>query len=365
MESLFSVYLPMIAASLLFAAMALYGRPQKVRRLFWILAAIIPILVATFRYDNGADYLMYDRMYNSILATGDFFGIKTIEVGFKWLIKICGFFSSNSLILFFVCAVLIIAFYYKGIVNLVDTKHDVILGILLFYVTGTYFDSFNGLRQYIAAAIVFWGFTFVVEGKAKKWIITVCIAALFHQTALIMIPLYLIRKLNFSIKRLLIIIVASWFGGTIAYSLVSYVLQFTRYSYFLTSVEYEIMPTEASTLYISILTVFLIVAVLLHRNNRNSHVSLFGKTELMLNMHVLTLCTVLLSWTVPLMWRVQYYFLPMEMVIVPIGLNLVPNKLARRLMKIVVFIIYFVIVLHGILQNDWFDCVPYKFYFNR
>lgn len=364
MESLFSVYLPMIATSLLFVAMALYGRPQKVRRLFWILAVIVPILVATFRYDNGADYLMYDRMYNSILATGNFIAIKTTEIGFKWLIQICGFLSSNSLILFFICAVLIVAFYYKGIVNLVDTKHDVILGILLFYATGTYFDSFNGLRQYIAAAIVFWGFTFVVEGKAEKWIITVCMAALFHYTALIMIPLYLIRKLNFNFKRSMIIIAASWFGGTIAYNLVSYVLQFTRYSYFLTSVEYEIMPTEASTFYISILTVFLIVAVLLHRNNKNLPVPL-GKTELMLNMHMLTLCTVLLSWTVPLMWRVQYYFLPMEMVIVPIGLNYVPNKLARRSMKIVVVIMYFVIVLYGILHNDWFDCVPYNFYFNK
>lgn len=217
------------------------------------------------------------------------------------MIQICGFFSSDSLILFFICAVLIVAFYYKGI------------------------------------------------------------AALFHYTVFIMLPLYMIRNLNFNIKRSLIIVVTSGFGGTIVYKLVSYVLQFTRYSYFLTSVEYEIMPTEASTLYISILTVFLIVAVLLHRNNKNSPVAL-GKTELMLNMHVLTLCTVLLSWTVPLMWRVQYYFLPMEIVIVPIGLNLVPNKLARKSMKIAVVIMYFVIVLYGVLQNGWFDCVPYNFY---
>lgn len=362
MESFLQVYFPMIIVSLMFAFLAMHSHPKRYRKIFWILSALPPIFVAAFRNNNGADYRMYDRMYRSILQTGQFVSIKTVEIGFEWLIKLCQIVSSNSLILFVLCALLIVSFYYKGIFDISQTSDQVILGLFLFYATGTYFDSFNGLRQYLAAAIVFWAFKFIIRGEFKKWIVAVCCAVLLHYTALIMIPFYFTRKLKFNIKRSLVIIAASWFGGTFAYNLVSWVLQFTRYRYFLTSVEYEVMPTEASTLYTCVLTVLAFTSVLLNRKSK--YPKLDGKAELLLNMQVFTVCTALLSWTVPLMWRVQYYFLPMEMVIVPCYLKLVPQEIIRNVMKYAVIIMYSVIVLYGILVNNWFDCVPWNFYFN-
>lgn len=361
MESFVKVYIPMIFFSLVFAYLAMHGHPKRFRKILWFFSAVPPILVAAFRYDNGADYLMYDRMFQSILQTGRFVSIKAMEIGFEWLIRICQVFTSNSLILFGVCAVLIVSFYYKGIFDITQIYSQSILGLILFYATGTYFDSFNGIRQYLAAAIVFWAFKFIIRGEFKKWSAAVCCAALFHYTALIMIPFYFTRKLKFNIKRSLVIIVASWFSGIFVYNLVSWVLQFTRYRYFLTSVEYEVMPTASSTLYTCVLTVLAFVSVLLNRNSKYS--ILDQKTELLLNMQVFTTCTTLFSWTVPLMWRVQYYFLPMEMVIVPCYLELVPKKIARNVMKCAVVTMYSAIIFYGILVNDWFDCVPWNFYF--
>ncbi|MBS6642770.1 MAG: EpsG family protein [Clostridiaceae bacterium] len=362
MESFVYIYFPMIILSLVFAYLALHGRPKSLQKIFWLLSVLMPIFVAAFRYDNGADYLMYDRMYRSILQTGDHASIKTIEIGFKWLTQFCQIFSSKSILLFVVCAVLIVLFYYKGTVDILNDSRSIMFGLLLFYATGTYFDSFNGIRQYIAAAIIYWAFQFIIKEELKKWLIAVSCAALFHYTAIIMLPVYFIRKFNFRIKRSLIIIATSWFGGAIAYNLVAWILQYTRYRYFLTSVEFVVMPTEASTLYTSIVTVITFIIVLSGKKQKKYMPTL--KDEFLLNMQVLTICSALLSWTVPLMWRVQYYFLPMEMVIVPSVLNLEKRKYVRTLMKYTILSMYTVIVLYGILKNGWFDCVPWKFYFD-
>lgn len=362
MESFLYIYFPMIILSLVFAYLALHGRPKSLQKIFWLLSVLLPIFVAAFRYDNGADYLMYDRMYRSILHTGDHVSIKTIEIGFKCLVQFCQLFSSKSILLFAVCAVWIILFYYKGTADILNDSRSIMFGLLLFYATGTYFDSFNGIRQYLAAAIIFWAFQFIIKDELKKWLIAVGCAALFHYTAIIMIPVYFVRKLNFKIKRSLIIIASSWFGGTIVYILVAWILEYTRYRYFLTSVEFVVMPTEASTLYTSFITAIAFIIVLSSTRQKKYTPTL--KDECLLNMQVLTMCTALLSWKVPLMWRVQYYFLPMEIVIVPSVLKLEKRKFVRALMKCIILGMYTVIVLYGILKNGWFDCVPWNFYFD-
>ena len=47
-----------------------------------------------------------------------------------------------------------------------------------------FFDTMNGMRQFIAAAIVFWGTRYLFSGKYVKYIIAVLLAYVFHITAL-------------------------------------------------------------------------------------------------------------------------------------------------------------------------------------
>lgn len=356
METFLWIYIPMICASLGFAFLALHVKQKIFSSALWTLSALPPIAIAAFRYDNGADWKMYYHVYRVIQSTGDFVSVKSIEVGFKWLIQACQVFSGSPLAMFISCAVLIVAFYYRGCWC---TSDNVLLSLLLFYATGTYFDSLNGIRQYLAAAILFWAFQFIIRRELKNYVIAVCCAALFHYSALIMFPFYFVCSFRFTLKRAVAVIASAWFGGTAAYRLVSYVLQFTRYRFYLTSIEYEIMPTEASTLYTVLLTALAFVLVLRYRR-----LKLSPKNELMLNVQVLTVCTALLSWTVPLMWRVQYYFLPLEMLVVPNLLKLIPSRFLRNAVASAVVAMYAAIVLYGMLENNWFDCIPWNFYFN-
>ncbi len=63
------------------------------------------------------------------------------------------------------------------------------------YITGGLFlITMNGIRQTLAAAIIFTGTKFLIEGSWKKYMLVVIFASFFHQSALILIPIYFIVR---------------------------------------------------------------------------------------------------------------------------------------------------------------------------
>ncbi|CAM4112316.1 EpsG family protein [Paenibacillus alkaliterrae] len=68
------------------------------------------------------------------------------------------------------------------------------LSVFLYITMGTFTVSMNGIRQFMAAAIIFAATKYVLEGKWKPYIAIVVFASLFHQSALIMIPIYFIVR---------------------------------------------------------------------------------------------------------------------------------------------------------------------------
>lgn len=68
------------------------------------------------------------------------------------------------------------------------------LSVYLYITTGTFTVSMNGIRQFLAASIVFAATKFLLEGKWKSYIAVVVFASFFHQSALIMIPIYFIVR---------------------------------------------------------------------------------------------------------------------------------------------------------------------------
>lgn len=87
------VYIPMIAATTLLIWLAKHVKRNQ-RIVVLIMAIAIPVTVATLRYNNGADYLMYLRMMKLAEQTGSsataFTKIKSIESGYWLLLKLCG-----------------------------------------------------------------------------------------------------------------------------------------------------------------------------------------------------------------------------------------------------------------------------------
>lgn len=69
------------------------------------------------------------------------------------------------------------------------------LSILLFILSTDYYSwMFNGLRQFLAASIIFSGTSLILDRKYIQMILLIILASTFHQSALIMIPFIFIAN---------------------------------------------------------------------------------------------------------------------------------------------------------------------------
>lgn len=66
---------------------------------------------------------------------------------------------------------------------------------IFFYITcGYYITTMNGIRQCLAASLLFLCTRFIIEGNFFKYCISALLISTFHQSALFMIPLYFIYR---------------------------------------------------------------------------------------------------------------------------------------------------------------------------
>ena len=81
--------------------------------------------------------------------------------------------------------------------------------MMLFILWGTWTWMFNGVRQFLAVAVIFGGLRFIEEDEPIKFIVTVLIASRIHTSALMMIPVYfLIRGEPWRAKTVVTILLA-------------------------------------------------------------------------------------------------------------------------------------------------------------
>lgn len=81
------------------------------------------------------------------------------------------------------------------ILSSVKKYSDNILFSLFLYVASTsYTTSMNISRQYIAIGIIFFAYRFILEEKFVKYALMVVLAYWFHNSALIMLPMYFILR---------------------------------------------------------------------------------------------------------------------------------------------------------------------------
>lgn len=128
------------------------------------------------------------------------------DIGFGVLQMFLQKFSDNPQLMIFSTALLT-----NLLIILVLYHYSRMLDISLFvYITGGLFlVSMNGIRQVLAAAIFFTATKFLIEGKWKRYMLIVLFASTFHQSALILIPIYFLARTKAWSKFTIILIFIS------------------------------------------------------------------------------------------------------------------------------------------------------------
>lgn len=162
----------------------------KPNKLYTFLAFATLVLVSGLRNNVGDTYYYmhsyrdFDFNWNNIDFGGDF--------GFYILQMLLQQISKDPQIL-----LLTVALITNILIGMTLYHYSRMLEISLYvYITIGYFlVSMNGMRQYLAASIIFAATTFLINGDWKKYFAVVLIAATMHQTALILIPIYFIVRM--------------------------------------------------------------------------------------------------------------------------------------------------------------------------
>ncbi|WP_394186443.1 EpsG family protein [Metabacillus halosaccharovorans] len=196
-----SRYLPANSAGIDYS----YIKPNKFT-LF--IVCICLVIVAGLRNTIGDTYF-----YMQTYATQDFtweYILENKDPGFGVLQMYLKRISNDPQILIFLTAlvtnILIVITLYKY------TKM-IEISLYVFITSGMFIVSMNGIRQFLAASIIFWATKYLLTGKFKQYFFIVLFASTFHESALILIPIYFIvrreawTKVTFLILSLAILIV--------------------------------------------------------------------------------------------------------------------------------------------------------------
>lgn len=320
------------------------GLTRQQARNLWVCVGIYVVLSAlsACRIASGNDYWVYTNMFN-LISQGRHV---SSEFGFNALVRFMQFFFGTEgysyLPIFGLFSLLTVYFFLRAIYE----QGSWFFGSLfLFLVNGYYFSSFNSVRYYLVLAIALYSIKYVLRREYLKFILWILVAASFHKSVLVVIPLYLgadwlarirLKRWHYVLGALLALSLV--FGRDIYRAILFKIYPYYENSMFDT-VDYS-LTNIGKCVGTLILSLFSYKAVL--REDRRDRFYFF------LNLGGLVLYTC--GAFIPEVSRVAYYLIVPQIFLIPDLLRGIGNKALRRVLTAgtaLVFTAYFAMFLQS------------------
>lgn len=301
-------------------------------------AIIFPITVlvlfASIRSFNvGTDSIVYTEPYR-LKYNPYYHGFNAnVEYGYQFVDYWIMSFFSNYFWFFLFFSIFVVCLYITTMKRL---SVNYLQSIFVYITFGFYTFFFNGLRQGIAMALFFFSLPYMLDRKIVIYFLIVCIASLFHISALMMIPLYFLIHLKIKIEwKVLYCFSLSLLSSQI---LIKYLAQ--------SNVRYENYTQEAEKAggYITLAFYFLLgLLIYFFGNHIRKQEKLFSSFE------QIYLCGLALVFPLALLGtdpsgpqRLLYYFASLTILIIPYFFYYY-RKIYVKLLFVFLSIIYFVL----------------------
>ena len=132
-------------------------------------------------------------------------GFLNYELGWRYYVKVLSSLSDNEGLLILVTGAIILYSY----LSLINKHSDMAWMAIFLFIAIVFYNSLFVLRQNLATAICIFSFPFIVNRKPIKFLITIGLASLFHNTAIIIIILYILYPIGLNVKMFSIIILGA------------------------------------------------------------------------------------------------------------------------------------------------------------
>lgn len=317
----------------------LYEKSNK--KIFEVLSFIIPMVIGGFRNFVGTDYPLYITLYNNN---------STVDFGFIVISRIAKYFNSYQL-MFFIYNFLTLLFIFLGLKN-VDKKFRTFsyFGYLFLFYT----SSFNIIRQMLAVSIIFYSFKYIINKNFFKFFIWVIVATCFHNTAILVLPLYIIVNFNIKYKlfslAVLLLICLNYEKLIYIFSNISILSKFVRYS--------EYTGTVSFNNYSFYLDLLILIYLLIFRKAINNYNK---DNDKYLYMYSISVILMLTGFTNPAVKRIANYFKTSILFLLPV-IPYVQKDSKNKMLHFLIIIIYVIgslVMFAYVLKQA--DIIPYNF----
>lgn len=192
-----------------------YKNSKRLSQFLGLFAALVFSILIGLRWDVGVDYMAY-----YYFAVGDYaydYEINRLEVIPRYL----ALFTSKTSVPFYVWFIIMAFFQIFFVQNLLKKVYYPILGWgVFFFITLFLHEQMNIVRQGAAICIVLFSYQYILSKKPLHYIICILFAYLFHKSAIIALPIYLLGNIEIKIsaKWQFVIVILCSFLSSIAIS---------------------------------------------------------------------------------------------------------------------------------------------------
>ncbi len=326
------------------------SRQQLLNRVLLLAIFLVLFAVSALRIGIGNDYWEYRYRF---LDIGRADMPVPYEIGFKAVViltqKLFGW--DNYRTTFAVFSFLTVAFFIKGIY---DSADWFFYSFFLFMCNGFYFMSFSNVRYYFAFAIVVFAIQYVWKERPLPFIFWICIAALFHKTVLLVIPVYLVAYYWKWTKKNVWLIPVACLGLFFGRIPIRWVL-FKFYPYYEGDLLYDVSTVSWAN--IAKCLAILVFCLIFYKDSIKGN----KKAEMLFNLNLFALIIYCFGTYIPQISRVCYYMVLGHMFLIPMVLMGIKDRKKRVIFTSLVslaYVGYFLVFLKsGYNPNTMF--LPY------
>lgn len=307
------------------------NRKKSIAIFISFLVAIILIFISGLRSGMGDTYF-YKHSYDLLVQNPENMPLDK-DIGFNLFSLMLTYISSNSQILIFISALI------TNLINIIIFNKYISyleLQVYLYITSGYYFVTMNGIRQCLAAAFIFMCTKFIVDGKFKIYCVLIIIISTFHESALVMIPLYFIVRNESWSKKIYILIILSVVGVLFYKQLEPIIfkaIENTQYGH------YNTFEEGGSSI---IRTIVSSVPVVLSFIKRKELKENWGKSNIFVNISLINLIFVAMGMNNWIFNRFTIYLQLYNFILIPYIIKNCFKGAERRLLYYGVIVCYFI-----------------------
>lgn len=275
----------------------------------------------------------------------------TLEPGYRGLLELVVEFGGGFQWVTALTSVVTAAFLFTAIYR---QSRAPALAIYFYVATSNYFLSLNIVRQYLAIAVILLSLTFALERRFWSFSFCILAAALFHKTAILAFPCYLLPRLQVCPYWGIFVIGLALPCSLVAEPLFRQIMPCLGFGHY---VRYFDRPREGfEWLFFAINLCFVLMGIWYWDRGRRS-CRLFATWWWMT---VLGSVALSFSGVVPLMKRINYYFAAPQFLLLPEMLLAEENVRSRRVLTALVVVAFALETCIAVAVLNKNEPLPYR-----